>query len=483
MSSTLKTEVICTGIWLLLYSPLAVQARNSSLTAGLSTTMDYNERSYDHSSERAGQAGEDDDYHKLYLSPMFQIISSSRLDSITFEFTPNIKYDFIAEDTEWDGSFQFSADRSLTQSWTIALSNHFIQTDHYLASADHNRIDQNGVTAASESSSSAELSSDRGRKRYWKNSTHFGTHYRYRQKSLTRLSGDWEALRNDNEDRKDGDADYDRYVISFTNEHHFSQRWQTTLKCTYVRGDYKKNREPGNENSNEPSDDLREYLAHFTVTNRSIQNNPITVTYDYSGVQYDDPLGSDGSIHHLQLSWRKEISSHLHTILGGGPSCRKTDGLAAVWDANGIAQVDYQTKRLSWRLKLDKVSELDNFSGTAERGSVNIRRAATSARYRLSKDFDITTSLDYIHKEHEKVTIGSRTHDSSVATEQTNSEREAYAKEQYSAEMALSYRLLKDCTAQIIYRFTHNNSEKDKEDYDDHRLLFTISWQQDLLRW
>ncbi len=58
-----------------------------------------------------------------------------------------------------------------------------------------------------------------------------------------------------------------------------------------------------------------------------------------------------------------------------------------------------------------------------------------------------------------------------------------YHDDLYIAGTGLSYTFLQFYTASVDYTFTKLDSDRAGDDYDDHRVLLTLSWQKELFHW
>ena len=470
-------------------------ARSGSLTAGVSLSLDYEERSYTSTEENADLSAEDDDYRKIIISPMIQYESRSERDRVELKAAPGIKYDLIDDDTDWDSDFYAAAERSLSKAWHVSGSNRFLQSDYHNSDSINTDTTTGGQTNDTDN---PELSSDPGRKRYWQNTLELGTDYTYQEESLLKFSFNWIVLRNDETGTDSSYEDYDRYRFSLRNEHRFSKRWKSIVDLAYVRGDYDKTDAktvndavesiaPDSDTApieEDLSNDLQEYYLTLTAENNSIERNPLSLTYNYIGTKYDAATRDDGDIHELQFTWRNDISPHLYTILGAGPSYEKTEGQDANWGGNGIAEMNYRVQHGFFNVKVEKKYDVDNFSGTDERGFVDSWDAGISFNYLLTKELTLDGSLSYLYEKREDLrTAIERAVNSGTAETGNLRDLEEYEKENYTAEIGLAYEFFQYYTARASYAYTRQESDRAADDYDDHRLFLTLSWQQELFRW
>ncbi len=333
-------------------------SRVGSLIGGLSVGLDSDNRYYDSSTV------EDYRYRRILLSPMVQFTSLSEKDSFELRAAPGIKYDLLNSGTDWDSTFDISANRFMTKSLQVGLFNTFIRSDY---NGTDYAISNNSTVTPTEPTTTLisptetqqpQLSSDRGRQRYWKNSSGLFTNYFYRQDSLIRLDFNYDALRNDNNNGVSGNEDYDRYVTGLRDEHRFNVKWKSTVDIQFVRGIF---------SSSDPvnlSKDLKEYHMGLAIANESIAHNPLSLSYNYVGTKYDETLLNDDDIHQMRLTWKRVFSPRMYTNLGIGPSYAKSEEQNGTWGGNGIAEINYAVEHGYYNFKVEKNYDVDNFSGT-----------------------------------------------------------------------------------------------------------------------
>ncbi|MGB3209925.1 MAG: outer membrane beta-barrel protein [Desulforhopalus sp.] len=460
MSEITNTKMITfLAILILALLPAVSHARDNNLRVGLSTSFDYFDRSFDDRSD-------DDDYQRIVLSPMVEFKSLSERDSFTLRAAPGIRYDLDDSDTEWDSNFDLAADRYFTRSWQLGVSNNFLRADYSDTDTDLS-IDPTEASQEIAPSNDPQLSPDRGRRRYWRNKVALFSNHFYREDSLIRLNGNYIALRNDESGFR-GDQDYDRYTVGILNNHRFNAKWKTNADFRFVRGDF----EPSDSNvttaNDELSDDVKEYYLGFGLDNESIANNLLSLNYNFVSTKYDEDLQDDGDIHRMRLIWRRDFSSRMYTKLGGGPTYWKTEGRDSEFTWNGIAEFDYKVVEHGFlNFQVEKSTDVDNFSGSDERGIVDTWYSRLSGSYRLQKDLTLSGRLAYLYEDRE---------DPQVNTGDIHKDR-------YTAGTALRYTFWQYYTAGIDYTYTTQDSDRVGDNYDDHRVLLTLSWEKDVLHW
>lgn len=442
-------NLIAVSVALTLVSvPSGLLARDNTLIGGVSTGFDYDDRRYD------DNGNSDDDYQRLFLSPLLRFTSLSERDSFTLQANPRINYDVKDSNTDWDSNLRAAADRFMTQQWQLGISNNYLVSDRAEDEDDY-----------SGDSEDPRLSENRGRRRYWRNTLNMFSNHFYREDSLIGMRLGYIVLRND--DNNDDNEEYDRYSAGLRNEHRYNAFWATTANFQFIVGDFKDNNSPG-----ELSDDIKEYRFLFALDNTSIANNRYRIGLSYTAARYDDSDQDDDDVLQMRLSWRRDISPRMYTNFGVGPSYSKVEGQKADYGGNGIAEVNYAVERGSINFQAEKRYDVENFSGYNQSGLADIWEARLSGSYRLQDNLTWTGRLSYRYEDREEPSGDSNNLDN-------------YHEDRYIAGTGLSYNFLPSYTASVRYTFTKNNSDRSdsNDDYDDHRVLLTLSWQNELLNW
>lgn len=446
-----------------------VFAGSHSITTGLSFSYDDEQRDY-----QEGQR--EDDYRRLAATPLVHyIFQANAVDNFEIRALPSIVYDLDENETDLDLNLLLAFHKSLSRDWAFTGSNSLVRSD----SQDTIESDD---TAVESPASAPELSADAGRTRYWRNDLQLGVDYTYKQASLIHLGFGYNLLRND-DSGEDGYQDYDRYVFSLQNTHQYSSQWMTILDLSFVRGEYDETDfddvlEDAPATDTDLEDDVNEYRAGVTLVNTSFRQNTISVNYEYIGAKYDDRLQDDSDIHQGQLTWLHQYSEQFSTTLGAGPSYQKTEGLDANTGVNGIVALNYRTRRASVDFEITKDYDVENFSGTDRRGFVDIWDAGLTVNYDLTRDLSVNADLSYTNEKREQPVI-----EVDEATSEILESSEEYENNIYSAGLGLSYRFMRFYSAGIDYTYSKQESDRIEDEYDDHRLLITLSWEQEWLRW
>lgn len=145
---------------------------------------------------------------------------------------------------------------------------------------------------------------------------------------------------------------------------------------------------------------------------------------------------------------------------------------------NGLAEINYLIQHGSFTFAVEKRYDVDNFSGTDERGFIDYWDTRALFNYKLSDHLSLNSRISYRYEDRESP---------AVATEETVTSEPStpltYHKDLITTGLGLHYSFLQYYSAGLNYTFTKQISDRIGDDYDDHRLLFTLSWQQEWLRW
>jgi hypothetical protein len=457
--TTQKLATTASFLFLVLI-PATSFARSNSVDTGLSLSYDYDDRQYD-------SIYDDDEYSRISISPLIRIISSSQKDRFEIQAAPSIKYDLIDSENDWDNNLYLALERSVNKNWKLLGSNSLVRTDYYESTSSTTTS-----TTIDSIDSSPELSSDYGRTRYWRNTLNLASEHLYGQESTLNFGFLYTLLRNDESDVRTYD-DYDRYVGSITNEHRFNQFWSTTTDMSLVRGDFETvgSTELLDEEDN-TSDDLMEYHFLTTLENQFTRQTTLGLSYNYIGTRYDEDVRVDFDINQFDFIWTHIFARQTTVTLGAGPSYVKFEDGEDKFGSNGIAEIEYQAQHWSATFGVEKRFDVDNFSGTDDRGFIDYWDTHLLMNYQLTPSVTLNGQVRYRYEDRQQYTDDAATNT-----------YEEYNTKNFVTGLGLSYNFLQYYTASAQYTFTQQDSEIIGDDYDDHRFLFTLSWEQNWLRW
>lgn len=206
-----------------------------------------------------------------------------------------------------------------------------------------------------------------------------------------------------------------------------------------------------------------EYRPSFRIINNSFEHDRLSLLYSFIGARFDEELRDDSDTHQLRFDWKHGFTPHMSATIGGGPSYAKSEGQDATWGANGFADFDYKIERGFIKLSVDKRFDVSNFSGTEQTGLVNTWDSRLSLGYQLSKPVTVSGRFSYLYEDRKQ--------------------EEDIHKDRYIADCGLNYKFWRYYAASVDYQFVKRVSDVAGEDYDEHRVLLTLSWQKELFHW
>ncbi len=421
----------------------------------------------------------------LNFAPFVEFTSSSQRDSVEFYYSPGFNYshrDIEEEDheTEIDHDARVSAHRYFTRHWLMSFDNAFTYSDDPNRTIDDVETLTNSTDSTeeetvdtteretSETGSQTELSNQPGRRRYLTNSLSLLSEYTYGPNSVAGLGYTWDILRNEHTG-PGGYEDYDRHDAMVSLSHQFNPRYRASFEGHYVRGTYDPPEQAVVESVSEAisnldgeidpaaesvllSSDLEEFHADLIFECNHFPHDPLSLAYGYLFTNFDEPLRDDSEIHELTLSWLHEVNPRSSFGLGG-------DGF---------------TQR--------------NFTGTDERGLVIFTSISGTASHTFTPDLSGLVRLSFRNEDREDPALGLArvlsSDDPTQTIEMTEfSELEEYNTQLYTAHISMSYSFLRYFSLTLGYTFSHQISDLIGDDYDDHRIFFSLSYLKELLRW
>ena len=497
-----KVREIVFVLGVLVVAPLNGLARQNTLIAGLSTAFDYDHPRYD--SVEAGTKGAEEESEKvepkendaayLVFRPFLRLLSKSSNGLLEFHTTPGIKYDLIDSEPDWDLEAYFAAAQSMSRWWKVTASDTLLRSDHHSIrfGAAPSEPEVSGADGSEQVETSKgqtpALSADRGRSRYWLNDLKLISEHPYGKDSQVQAGFTYRVLRNDDSEVLSYE-DYDRYEMRLKNRHRFTSAWKTGAEASFIRGtfdDVSAGSQAGESSAtlftgeDELSQDLWEYRAKATIENNSFRRHTPAIEYSYIGARYDETEQEDSDIHEMRFSWRYKYSRHLTTKLGAGPSYEKTEGQDANWGGNGIAQLDYLFRNGAVSLAFEKGLDVDNFSGANERGTVDFWAIRFGVSYRPLDRLSCSGNLAYRREDR---TEPSRVVNPQEILDNKDGGPAESAEDQYTAGFSLRYAISTTSSTGLNYTYIREDSDDDGDDYQDHRIVVSYTWQNEWLRW
>jgi hypothetical protein len=478
------TLLACLALAILGVVPAAI-ARDYKVATGLTTGYEYYERRYDQDeSEETGGDGEattssqtkkeDDKYTRLRLTPLIAVESVSAHDQLSLTYAPSFRYDYETYDHDVDHDLNAAFKQSITRDWLIKLDERYLLTDA--------NISQN----ATQTENSVEISDTSGRRKYWTNDAGLATDYSYWQDCLLSLGYSFGKLENVDVETTNNYENYDRHVASLSVGHRFDSFWKLTTTGKYVRGLYDKPTEQDTTTDTTVNKDLREYRASTVLESRLIELHPLSLSYSYLGVDYDDPDQLSNGLHDATLGWQWDMAKTLQIALGAGPSYQKTEGEKGTWGYNANGHVKYAIERGAFDLSARRGYDRQNFTGTNENGLRKFWDAKVDFNYEVVQDLALNMFTTYRWEDQEEITSAKLDSTDSSATA-SNSEiiyqTDTFNRQRFGAGTNLGYKFWQSYLLSLSYNYLLQDSEKTNDSYEEHRLVLSLSVKNDLLNW
>ncbi|MDK9705909.1 MAG: hypothetical protein OEL83_02555 [Desulforhopalus sp.] len=486
--SAVFTSCLATGI--VMWASLTL-ARDIKVSGGLTTSYEYSDRQYDKedgsdteesTGERASSttaANSAGDYNRLRMSPMIAVSSVSARDDLVLRYLPSFRYDMANYDHDIDHDLTATLKRAISSNWALKLNERYLLTDK---TAD--------ATATAVADDTARLSDTAERRRYWTNDLGFVSDYTYGQDRLLSLGYSLGNLRHIDADPDGNLEDYDRHAATLTAGHRFDAVWAVNVAGGYVRGLYDAIRQDTEqEEAVEALQDrnLHEYHGSMVVDSRIIDHHPLSLTYNYLGVVYDAADRDNLALHDLTGGWQWDIAKNFTLNLGTGPSVQVTEGQSGEWGYNANAKVKYALERGAFLLSANRGFEVQNFTGAEESGRREFWQSRFDFNYQVLQNVQFALFTLYRNEDLEEVTAQYLAEGQSEASSgEENSivtETDTIKRRRLSTGSSLGYRFAQWYTMKLTYDYLRQDSDKENDSFDEHRLILSLAAEMELFTW
>ena len=426
--------------------------------------MNIRDRSYDQNYTGSSNS----DQQKLFISPAIVISSQGLYDQIDFEYAPSFNYDFEDSNNTIDHKLNINATRELSSRWSLSLSDYFTYSDDTDSHYTYSEIQADTTDATGDSD---QVSRDQTGRRYWTNRAGIRSSYLLRQN--TQLNGryTYSVLRNDTGSNAANYNEYDKHAFSADLAHTFDAQWRSNLGLNYTRGLYDQ------ALTTSSSSDLHQYGVDGGMEYVHSQKNSFPLRYNYSLSDYDAVTRSDISSQELSMGWTHSFDPQTQFRIGGGPSYAKTEGLNGEWGYNAYLTLSKKFLHTTCMLQLNKQFETNNFSGTDESGVEDTYNAVLRLNHQYTKALNLSSFARY-SKQSQIDPQG--IYQTTTSTSQTGDN--SYDKNIYEAGVGLRYTFSKIYSAGVNYSYYVSDGQLDEDQYDEHRVMFTLSMSKELLR-
>lgn len=469
----MNTKILSLAALACVTSVPPLHAAVTTMSGGVSTGYEQFDRSRDASASTTATSSNDDSYSRVRISPFVTIVSKTARQSVDFTYAPSFRYDIDESENDIDQNLSLDYMRALTRRWSFTLSDNLSVTDDFNSFSPTIDPDTGRIISESPGAdpSGDILRDERGRRKYTNNSVSLGTSYMYLEDSTAALNYSWTLLRNEHISGSNY-QDYDKHDVAVTLAHRLNSQWKATAVAGYIRGLYDSVGDDGSTTTiDAESDDLNQYRTSLLLDHQLNSLHSLSGMYDYNQSDYDSSLRNDSEIHNITLGWGWKISPKLDFSLGAGPTYAKQEGESGDWSANGNFALDYRLENGGLGFTASHGTTTQNFSGTDERGNSQYWRLQSNVRY---TPYQYTTVSAY---------IGYNNEDRDETTASGTSTTETFNVQTYSAGCAINYRFYENYTAGLSYGYVQNTSDNADDEYDDHRIALTLSYENDFYQW
>ena len=385
-----------------------------------------------------------------------------------------------------------------------------------------------------------ELTEAYGRREYWRNDFGLQTDYTYAPDSVVGAGYNFGLLRNVN-DEVGGQDDYDRHEGSGRLSYRFTSRWRAETQLSYVKGIYDEAQIPVRQNAAEPAttdttgdtattesknttdettpaqgetaattedqpaettdtlaleelnDDLEEYHGRFRLNYDWRASDLFFGEYSYSATNYESQLNEDAAIHRLIAGWEHDFTSRLRMTLSAGPTFITYDESDNDTGYNAAAGLVWNLNQSSLTATTKYDYDFENFDGRRS-GLSKIWRSQLGYSYNFTPSLQtrLTTGYERADREEprdvqvlnaiETATADAAATDSMDIVPAEEPDNFQYTEETWDAGLSVSYTFQRRYTVSVSYRYADYQSDYDL-DYDEHRVLLSLSATSEIFRW
>ena len=518
-------------------------ARQNIVIGEISIGYDYQEREYDEqdtSTSLTAATGEnvdavataaalrryneirEGDARALFATPRFRLSSRGTDDLVEFSYAPTFTYDDVYSSTDTGHDLNVLAEKHLSREWLVHVSNSYFYGDDTVTDYERRTAPIAGpteqTTAPAEVGSGPTdtvrpLTEEFGRREYWRDDLVLRTDYTYAQDSVFSVGYNYGVLRNVS-DETDGYSDYDRHEGLGRLSYRFTRQWSAETELRYVKGIYDETTlttiTPGETvvadpestttgdaavpvaavptiTSEELDDDLEEYHGRFRVNYDWRTHDVFFGRYAYASTDYVSTLREDSAIHELTAGWDHDFSNHLHMTLSGGPTFVSFDESDDETGFNAYAGLTWDFVHSALNASTTYAYEYENFDGRRS-GLAKVWRSELGYEYRVSEVLRARVDAGYEISDHEEprtseeIVVVTDSVGTSANSQAVTQDHFFYQEDSYDVGVRLTYDFLRYYSLSTSYRYANFQSDAE-QDYDEHRILVTLTASTELFRW
>ena len=477
-------------------------ARDTKVGLGIGTSYEYYSRSYDNDQavgnaeatappvETAAASLNDDQYNRLRLTPLVTLLSESSRDVLSLRYSPSLRYDDESSDHDVDHDLNATYTYSLTKDWKLLLGENYVFTDQNIS----NQTSQDVSNQTSQSSGGGELSDNQGRRKYWKNDLSLSSVYHYWEDSSVTMGYALGHLTHTDVLATSSYEDYVRHTVSLGGIHRLSSTWRLSADGSYSRGLFEQTEnsgaaaQTGANGVAEDDNDLSEYRASTQLESSHFEHQLLTLRYGFTGVEYDDANLNATSLHDLTAGWQWQLAKDTSFYLGAGPSYNKVEEQEGNWGYNATARLRYTLERSTFEASLAHGYDVQNFTGTNERGLREYWQSRLDFSHQVIEDVSLKLFTFYRDEDQDEVSAQQAAATGGVTgageVEQAiNYETTTFNRERLGLGTSIDYKFAHWYALGLSYNYLMQDSEKENDSYDEHRFVVSLSMEMDVFNW
>jgi hypothetical protein len=373
------------------------------------------------------------------ISPSLVYTSAAEQDSLSFGYAPGLRYDHNDDGTEVDHYLTLAGNRRFSPRLTGSFRENFIRSNDYTYFV---------LEYAQREGAGVHLSGERARRQYWVNGIEFSGDYEYARESNLRLGYSNRILRNDTP----GLDDYVKHQPFVTVGYRFNRHWETSISYDYVSGDFDR------------TEDIDQHLAGITIRYHVSPRQMFYGTYNFTDTRYEGPE-NDYQLHRGDLGWQRDLSRHSSVSAWVGASYADREA-----DSNEAA--------FNYAVNLNRRIKNGNISVGGQGGMDELQFAATERDDGLSRFWSLQASVDYLLREY----LSSNTYLSYREDDLLRPGTDVKDRSLVGG-LKLSYSFQRWYALSVGYGYRRLDTDRDVQDYQDHRAYVELSVGKELARW
>ena len=486
------------------------------------------------------------DTRSLFVTPRIRFSSKGATDLVEFTYGPTFTWDEVDNSDNVGHDLSLNAEKNLSPRWLVRATDSFYYGEDTVADYQRRsgEIVPTSEAPAPEAEVTPEepvgqeLTEAYGRREYWRNDFGLQTDYTYAPDSVVGAGYNFGLLRNVN-DEVGGQDDYDRHEGSGRLSYRFTNRWRAETQLSYVKGIYDEAQIPVRQPAAEPAtadatgetvtaenettadettlahdatatedqptettetialedlnDDLEEYHGRFRLNYDWRASDLFFGEYSYSATNYESQLNEDAAIHRFTGGWEHDFTSRLRMTLSAGPTFITYDESDNDTGYNAAAGLVWNLNQSSFTANTAYDYDFENFDGRRS-GLSKIWRSQLGYSYNFTPNLQtrLTTGYERADREEPRDVRAFRAIETAAAepaatdsmdpTPTAELDHFQYTEETWDAGLSVSYTFQRRYTVSVSYRYADYQSDYDL-DYDEHRVLLSLSATSDIFRW